>query len=373
MFGSAKILADEVPTEAERFRAGLPRACRHPRWGHFLNPWLTDDNKDPCVRSLSDAVRLMGEWSLTSFGTEPVGMRPVDWVAVRAAKADVEGPAVAVWLGHATVLCICRGRLLLFDPVFSKRCSPFTFAGPKRFTPCPVDPSLADWPEDLAPDLVAVSHAHYDHLDEATVLNLKRRFPQVRWVAPLGLGSWFSKRGIQLDAEMDWWEEADEELLGSSSSLQLVCLPAQHWSNRWPWDRNLTLWCGYGVLLGPKKHNERSGSEREEHRRMPFLFAGDTGYCSAFKLMGSMFNVDLAAIPIGAYEPRWFMSAQHCDPQEAVQIVRDLGAKKALAIHWGTFPLTPEAPARQLQDLASATRDDLRLQAVEVGAAMSAR
>jgi len=106
-------------------------------------------------------------------------------------------------------------------------------------------------------------------------------------------------------------------------------------------------------------------------RRMPFLFAGDTGYCPVFQLIGSRYDVGVAAIPIGAYEPRWFMSSQHCDPKEAVQIVDDLQANVALAIHWGTYPLTTETPSRQLAELAAACGADRRLRAVKPGGGVS--
>ncbi|CAE8620536.1 unnamed protein product [Polarella glacialis] len=347
---SGKAGGRDAPSEADRFLHGLPRACRDPRSGRFMNPWLTAAGEDPCKRTASDVFRLMREW-LGGAPSQPEISTPesveslleitkpqaVDWEAVRSARGNPDGPVLAVWLGHASVLCVCRGQLLLCDPVFSQRCSPFSFAGPQRLVPCPVDPLLSDWPQDLAPNVVAVSHTHYDHLDEATVLALKQRFPEVKWAAPLGLGPWFLKHGIMLDAELDWWQE-DDNLLGPS--LALVCLPAQHWANRWPWDRNVTLWCGFGIV---------AKGQSAERRQMPFLFAGDTGYCPVFKQIGSMFEVGLAAVPIGAYEPRWFMSPQHCDPEEAVLIVKDLGADAALAIHWGTFPLTLESSVRQLQ------------------------
>jgi len=184
---------------------------------------------------------------------------------------------------------------------------------------------------------------------------LRQRFPETKFVAPLGLGGWFRERGIVLAAEVDWWQEVPGEELGLGKDLSLLCLPAQHWANRWPWDHNETLWCGYGVV-------ER-GTGR---RRMPALFCGDTGYCSVFAKIGELFHVGLAAIPIGAYEPRWMLSPQHVDPAGAVHILRDLRASHGLAIHWGTFPLTPETPVQQLADL-TASGGGAELVAVQTG------
>merc|ERR1712060_599144 len=110
----------------------------------------------------------------------------------------------------------------------------------------------------------------------------------------------------------------------------------------------------------------------EKPQEMPFLFTGDTGYCDVYALIGSKYNVGLAAVPIGAYEPRWFMAPQHCNPKEAVRIVADLNADAALSIHWGTFPLTAETPAKQLEDLLNARGDDKRLRAVQIGGAVIA-
>lgn len=368
--------ASAAPTEAKLFEGGLPRACRSPQSGRFMNPWLTDEGKDPCQPpSASDVFRFLREWKGISLFTQPetslaegpielMQVHAVDWVALRAAREKVEGSTLAVWLGHASVLCACSGKLVLCDPVFSSRCSPFSTVGPQRLVPCPVDPSLSDWPDDLAPDLITISHAHYDHLDEATVSTLHVRFPGAKWVAPLGLGPWFRKHGIELAAEMDWWQE-DAGLLGPS--LSLVCLPAQHWSNRWPWDRNKTLWCAYGLV-------DKDAEQQPDGRRcMPFFFAGDTGYCPVFKQLGQLFKVGLAAVPIGAYEPRNFLASQHCDPAEAVKIVSDLKADAGLAIHWGTFPLALEAPAVQLAELAAAVAGaaDQRLRAVPPGGAVA--
>eukprot|EP00747_Dinoflagellata_sp_TGD_P007164 gnl/TRDRNA2_/TRDRNA2_116770_c0_seq2.p1 gnl/TRDRNA2_/TRDRNA2_116770_c0~~gnl/TRDRNA2_/TRDRNA2_116770_c0_seq2.p1 ORF type:complete len:191 (+),score=21.13 gnl/TRDRNA2_/TRDRNA2_116770_c0_seq2:195-767(+) len=177
---------------------------------------------------------------------------------------------------------------------------------------------------------------------------------------------------------MDWWQEEANDLIGLG--LSLICLPAQHWANRWPWDRNETLWCGYGVIDERQKGatsfriaTQEAGTEDSNRRLMPFFFAGDTGYCPVFELIGRKFDVCLAAIPIGAYEPRCLLGAQHCDPAQAVQILADLRAERGLAIHWGTYPLTPEVPVQQLADLQTAQGKEGKLLAVRVGDSVPGR
>ena len=328
-----------------------------------MNPWKKN-GQDPCEKKLGDIVSLLRDGRPPIFQNLDVGGTsaspiPVAWDQLRAIRDRKERRPVAVWLGHASVLGIYAGRIILFDPVFSERCSPFSFVGPKRFTPSPVKADLSDWPSDLLPDVVAISHAHYDHLDEATVRQLHRRCPNAQWLVPLGLSSWFNSRGLAQAIEMDWWQEVpiDED-------LAIIALPAQHWANRWPWDRNTTLWCGFGLI-----HQ----NDPAEVKEMPLCFLGDTGYCPVFRLLGSKFQIQLAAVPIGAYHPRWFMSGSHCDPSEAVQIVKDLNAASALAIHWGTFPLTAEPWTSQLVELHRARQrwTDGRLRVVRPGGHMS--
>lgn len=217
------------------------------------------------------------------------------------------------WIGHATLLVQFDGLNILTDPIFSERSSPVQFAGPKRYTPLPI--SVADLPTIHA---VLISHNHYDSLDKYTVRALG---DDLTWFVPLGLKKWFRARGINNVIELDWWDEFE---LGG---LTFVCTPTQHFSGRGLFDRNKTLWSGWAVL----------GSNRR------FWFAGDTGYFSAFKQIGERYGpFDLAAIPIGAYNPAWFMNPMHVDPEQAVQVHQDIQAKQSLGIHWGTFLLTDE-------------------------------
>ncbi|XP_033102247.1 N-acyl-phosphatidylethanolamine-hydrolyzing phospholipase D-like [Anneissia japonica] len=224
------------------------------------------------------------------------------------------------WLGHATVLVRFDGISVLTDPVLGNRCSPFSFAGPIRYreAPCSVDdlPHL---------DAVVLSHAHYDHLDKQSVVDLNKKFgSELRWFVPLGLRNWFVKLGVQDVVELDWW---DEERLPQHDNVKFAFTPTQHWSNRGLHDKGSHLW-GSWCIFGPK-HS--------------FFFAGDTGYCEAFKEIGRRYGpFDLSAIPIGAYEPRWFMKPQHVNPEESVKIHQDVESKKSVGIHWGTFLLTNE-------------------------------
>uniref|UniRef100_A0A9L0T1T4 N-acyl-phosphatidylethanolamine-hydrolyzing phospholipase D n=1 Tax=Equus caballus TaxID=9796 RepID=A0A9L0T1T4_HORSE len=224
------------------------------------------------------------------------------------------------WLGHATVMVEMDELVLLTDPVFSSRASPSQYVGPKRFRrpPCTVN-------ELPRVDAVLISHNHYDHLDHNSVIALNERFGnELRWFVPLGLLDWMQKCGCENVIELDWWEE---NCVPGRDKVTFVLTPSQHWCKRTLMDDNKVLWGSWSVL-GPWNR---------------FFFAGDTGYCSGFEEIGRRFGpFDLAAIPIGAYEPRWFMKYQHVDPEEAVRIHIDVQAKKSVAIHWGTFALANE-------------------------------
>ncbi len=242
-------------------------------------------------------------------------------------KANRAEPTVT-WIGHATVLVQMKGRNILTDPHFSERASPVQFAGPKRV----VRPGLAI--EDLPPiDLVVLSHDHYDSLDYGSVRRLAEADPDGRTVfaVPLGLGEWFRSAGAQNVVEFDWWESR------TLHGLEVTAVPVHHWSQRVPFSRNSTLWAGWVV--------RRAGTS--------FFFAGDSGYTPIFKEIGDRLGpFDLAAIPIGAYEPRWFMRRHHMNPEEAVRVHTDVRASKSVAIHWGTFMLTDEPldePPRRLE------------------------
>ena len=275
-------------------------------------------------------------WQLETGARFPPGKR---FPLQRPDPHQLASPAPVprlTWLGHASFLFQYAGVSLLTDPVFSERCSPLQFVGPRRHTPVPLQvaelPSITD---------VLISHNHYDHLDENSVRDLHRRFgAALRFHVPTGVAPWFRRRGIDNVSELGWWQshrEADRE-------LELFCLPTQHFSGRTATDRNTSLWCSWMADIADCR----------------LYFAGDTGYsASLFREIGELFApVHLALLPIGAYDPRWFMSPVHVAPEEALHIHRDIGARRSVAMHWGTFVLTSEPmdepPRRLRQVLAEA-------------------
>lgn len=220
----------------------------------------------------------------------------------------------ATWLGHATVLVQLDHVTVLTDPIWSERASPVDWLGPRRL----VEPPLAL--EALPPlDAVVVSHNHYDHLDLATLARLAGR--GTRFLVPLGNGELLRRAGIGPVEELDWWQSV------TVRGVTVTCVPARHWSQRGLGDTNRALWAGW-VVAGPTRR---------------FYFAGDTGYQRAFaEIAARLGPLDLAALPIGAYEPAAMMRSVHMNPEEAVRATVDLGARRALGIHWGTFDLTDE-------------------------------
>jgi len=253
-------------------------------------------------------------------------------VPVTPAKPEARVTALRVTMvGHSSTLIQAGGRNILTDPVWSERASPFSRVGPRRVTA----PGIAF--DDLPPiDAVLLSHCHYDHLDVATLARLHAAHAPVM-AMPLGNDAIVRAAvpGARCVAG-DWWDRL-ELLPGLATTLT----PAIHWANRWPSDVRMALWAGH-YLHTP------AGS---------IWFAGDTGYGDGeiFSAIAARLGApDVALIPIGAYEPRWFMAAQHCDPAEAVRIFGRVRAARALGIHWGTFQLTDEARDAPVHALAAA-------------------
>ncbi len=242
-------------------------------------------------------------------------------------RANRTAPTLT-WIGHDTFLIQLAGRNMLTDPHFSPRAFPVQFAGPERWA----SPGLAlkDLP---AINMVFISHNHYDHLDERSVVKIARRNPEARFFVPLGLKRWCRRRRIRNVVELDWWQQTEYQ------DATLHAVPVQHFSGRTATDRNKTLWCGWVIELGGRR----------------IFFAGDSGYSKDFADIGARFpHMDLALIPIGAYEPRWFMQAMHVAPEESVKIHQDVKARYSVAMHWGTFRLTLEPMDEPPQRLARA-------------------
>lgn len=251
-------------------------------------------------------------------------------------KAGISGDRDGLWwLGHASILLRLQGQYLLTDPVFSRRASPVRFAGPLRRTPPAL--AVADVPK---LDAILISHNHYDHLDARTLRALLRRFPEVQFFVPLGLGNWVKRLGAKRVAELDWWQHF------SFQGITYTAAPAQHWSMRTFWNRNRSLWCGWVI----------------ESCGMRFWFPGDTGYTPELLAIPQRLGaLDAVALPVGAYAPRWFMSINHMDPQSAVALWQQLGQPLAFPIHWGVFELADESldqPVRELQQALNETAAD---------------
>ena len=236
-----------------------------------------------------------------------------------------DSAAVITFVGHSTLLIQTPAGNILTDPMYSQRAGPLNLFGPRRIR----QPAVLL--EDLPPiSLVAVSHNHYDHCDLRSLRQLAMRFDPIV-TTPIGNGRLVRSAGIRRVEELDWWQSV--EVAGASVTLT----PAHHFSARGLFDRNHALWGGFMFTLG----------------ELRIFFAGDTAYGMFFKDVGRRLGpIDLALLPIGAYEPRWFMQSVHMNPDEAVQAHLDLAASQSIGMHYGTFQLTTEgldAPLRALE------------------------
>ncbi|MBL9216506.1 MAG: MBL fold metallo-hydrolase [Opitutaceae bacterium] len=240
------------------------------------------------------------------------------------------GHVAATFVGHATFLLQLPGLNVLTDPVFAARAGPFDLLGPRRVRPPALEPA------GLPPiGLVLLSHCHYDHLDLTALRHLTRAHrPAV--VTTLGNRRWLEARGVERVVELDWWQEHRVH-----DGVTVACTPAQHFAARTLWDRNLTLWGGLVLRTG---HGT-------------IYFAGDSGWTPAFAEVGARLGpFDLSLLPIGAYEPRWFMESVHMNPDEAVRAHLAVRSRRSLGMHFGTFQLTDEAIDAPLHELAEARR-----------------
>ena len=248
--------------------------------------------------------------------------------------------AVVTFIGQATFLIQTAAGNLLTDPMYSQRAFPVQFAGPRRVR----QPAVAF--DNLPPiSTVLLSHNHYDHCDRRTLSRLARRDDPIV-VTPLGNGALVRSTGIRRVEELDWWQES------KSVAWPATLTPAHHFSARTPFDRNRALWGGFVLTAAGRR----------------IYFAGDTAYAPFFRdIPARLGPLDLALLPIGAYEPRWFMQPFHMTPEEAVRAHREVGARVSIATHHSYFRLADdgfEAPARLLADARAAAGvppDDFRV------------
>ena len=319
------------------------RPSHHVGDGRFRNPWPAS-----APQGFGGILR----WMLYDRVVHPRAADPPPSafpVVASSFAVPRQDPDVlsATWVGHSTVLIQLGRTNILTDPVWSARASPVAFAGPRRLVRAAV-------PMDALPplDVVLLSHNHYDHLDDRTVRALTTRHPEAMWATPLGLAAFVRARGARHVTELDWWQTT------TVGSLTLTCAPAQHFSARGLGDRNRTLWCSWSVSISGRT----------------VFFGGDTAYHTDFTQIAARCGpFDLTLLPIGAYEPRWFMRSVHMNAEEAVQAHLDLTSltlahrTPMLPIHWGTFRLTdepldePPARARAAWNAAGLSADGLWL------------
>jgi len=218
------------------------------------------------------------------------------------------GGSRLTWIGHASFLGTLAGRSFLLDPVFADRAGPVhrRFGAP-GLRPAKLPPIRA----------VLVSHNHYDHLDAAAISAIPRSVPVV---VPAGLGSWLERRGRRA-IELGWWQTVDVD------GLSVTLVPARHWSRRGIFDTNQSWWGGYVVEAGGRS----------------IYHAGDTARFDGFTDIASRFpGIDVAMLPVGGYEPAWFMEHHHLNPEQAGEAFCELGSRVLVPMHWGAFQLTDE-------------------------------
>jgi L-ascorbate metabolism protein UlaG (beta-lactamase superfamily) len=276
-------------------------------------------------RSFADLIRWM--WS----------RQPAQWQAVPAAEPGPPPPARgtslrATFVNHATVLLQTAEMNILTDPIWSMRASPIHSLGPSRVRPPGIRfealPSI---------DVVLISHNHYDHMDLPTLKRLKAEHDPL-FVVGLGNGVLLQREGIEKVSELDWWQRLD-----LSPSTAVSGVPAQHFSQRTMRDRDKRLWLGY-VIHAPEGE---------------LYFAGDTGMGPHFAQIRQRFGpMRLSLLPIGAYKPRWFMSAVHLSPREAVIAHKQLQSDYSIGIHYGTFRLADDSQNEPLSDLVQARKEE---------------
>lgn len=302
---------------------------RSPQWtgSRFANPAPAPGLPGP---------RELLRWLASRAPEAPRDFRPP--FVENTGEALRSGRPAVTWIGHATLLVQLGGATILTDPIFAAH-----LGFSRRYAP----PGLTL--DRLPPvDVALVSHNHRDHLDKASVRALG---PDVAFVVPLGLAPWFRRRGLPRVVELDWWDRTRLQARGGAA-VEVTLVPAQHWSRRGLFDENRSLWGGFVVEAGGVRA----------------YFAGDTGDFPGFAEIGRRFpDLEVAMLPIGAYEPRWFMSSQHISPEQAAEAFRATRARLLVPMHWGTFRLSDEPLDEPPRLLRHALGDDERLRQLAIG------
>jgi N-acyl-phosphatidylethanolamine-hydrolysing phospholipase D len=378
--------------------AGRPLTSKD-ETGRFVNPWLSQSTDG--VHSLTAILkwrweRLQREWAEHRWdffrqkvrglfmpfalaipeSTGPPPMAPPELGAFDGSDPD---KVRLTWIGHSTCLVENGDTTILTDPIFSVRASPYQNSPIGVARQVPPSLNVSELPAVI--DLCLISHDHYDHMDKQSILQLRSKVS--KWVVPMGIADWLQEKcGIPTDSivELEWWESVRLEKLAdtqiwnevqrentvtrpihpaaagsspsqppndTSTSIWLTCCPVQHWASRTYFDRNYRLWCSWAVFFSDRSN---------------FYFGGDTALPPAFPLFEQISDyigpMDLAALPIGAYEPAYFMHQAHMDPFEAVFVHKALRVKKSVAIHWGSFDLAEEPMDEPPQLLREAVNSD---------------
>lgn len=300
----------------------------HKKGNTYINPF-SEKNR-----------RGLGNWIGFCLGLyndpQPKPTVPVNFQYPQAQEQVLDYLPKVTWINHSTFLVEIDGIRLLTDPIWSDRCSPISFMGPKRKHP--PGKMLHELPKI---DYVFISHNHYDHLDKPTVLALYKKNPQIVWNIPKGMKKWFERLKIHNTLEYDWWDIQYRE----KNKMVITAVPAQHFSGRNLLNFNKTPWNGYVIEF--------------QNMNKKLYFAGDTGYNNVhFNEIGQTFkHIDLSLIPIGAYTPKKFMQPVHASPQEAVNIHREVHSKLSIGSHHSTFNLSKEIHNQPAFDLYCAMEE----------------
>jgi L-ascorbate metabolism protein UlaG (beta-lactamase superfamily) len=296
------------------------KKLHHGKDSRFFNPWCPN-----CRKSYIDLLRWM-VFSRNIYKEEKRKETKFNITTPDIFSLNKMSKDYALWLGHSTVFMRIGSKTIITDPVFWD----INFFL-KRKTPLPIDPK--DLPKI---DYVLISHGHYDHLDTKSIKFLKEHF-NPSFISGPGYRDYFTSIGISKQIILDWWEGYEIE------NIKITSLPVQHWSKRGLFDTDKMLWCSFLI----------------EHNNKKYYWIADSGYYEGYKEIGNKFGpIDVLFAPVGSYEPRWFMKTYHVNPEEAIQVAKDVRAKNFIPTHWGTFDLTDEPLWLPIKHLKEIYRDE---------------